>query len=644
MKRKVSDVPCRIWTFGVQPTPDKELFDDQLIKAHRYYNMLIEIERWRRTEFRKARSRVADMAPLEARHEALKAEIQTLRTSIKARRAASRTREAAPDLQPRLKEAQAERKAVYAELKAARLALRDDPVLKEATEKLAAEGTARVKAARAACGVYWGTYLLTEKAAESAAKSPTDPEFRRWRGEGRVGVQLHHEKFQDVLEGKSTMLRITLNAPRGTSRRAEKRRFGTVQLRVGSATPRDPIWVSFPVILHRLPPPGATLTWAWVRAQRIGTQIRYELQITVESAEFADGPRGHGVAAIDVGWRVLPNGDLRVAYLRDDQGTERELCLPAKLLSRLRFCQELRSYQSLHFDVALAHWRSWVEAFDDELPEWLREVRPHLALWKSPARLAHAVARWIDEAGAREEVDRLWDLWRAARLEQKLDLFATLDEVAEFFKDKTDLYPTMVYMELWRRKNHHLRDWEAHQRAKCLGWRKDIYRNFAADVAKTYQTVVFEDIDLRKLNRNAQPEEETRDHLHWSRNTAAPGELRGFCVSAMGKSRVVEEETVDSTRECHACHHVNTWPEKERAQRVLTCQGCGMRWDQDSNAARVLLWRYFERFGAPESGGGARAGEMTQKAGLEAPANERRSTRDKDRSQTAAEAHGTTAP
>jgi len=160
------------------------------------------------------------------------------------------------------------------------------------------------------------------------------------------------------------------------------------------------------------------------------------------------------------------------------------------------------------------------------------------------------------------------------------------------------------YMELWRRKNRHLYDWESHQRDKCLGRRRDIYRNFAADIAKTYQTVVFEDMDHRDLAKNALPEEDAGlDHMHRVRNVSSPGLLRSTCVSAMGRDRVEEEKTADSTRECDYCRHINDWTEAERAMLVLKCGGCGEMWDQDANAAKVLLRRYFERFGDDGNGG-----------------------------------------
>src|SRR5690242_6800937 len=67
-KRKTSDVPTRVLTFGCLP-PDvgRAEFDEQLILAHRYRNKLIEIERARRAKFRDIRAKWAPgLAELEA--------------------------------------------------------------------------------------------------------------------------------------------------------------------------------------------------------------------------------------------------------------------------------------------------------------------------------------------------------------------------------------------------------------------------------------------------------------------------------------------------------------------------------------------------------------------------------------------------
>jgi transposase len=54
---------------------------------------------------------------------------------------------------------------------------------------------------------------------------------------------------------------------------------------------------------------------------------------------------------------------------------------------------------------------------------------------------------------------------------------------------------------------------------------------------------------------------------------------------------VVKLDPVDTTRECFWCSHVNTEWEKPE-ERVQTCAACKRQWDQDHNAARILLKRF----------------------------------------------------
>lgn len=609
MRRKVRDVPTRIWTYGCQaPTENAALFSEQLLRAHRYYNALIEVERKRRDEFRLGRAAIADIAPLEQKSAELAQAIDVERTKLKSLRSAERKRVRAPELEATIRGLVAERRAVYAELKVARAALKADPRLEQVKEETTDRARVSVRGARAAAGVYWGTYLLVEKAVEAARASPLDPRFHRWQGEGRVGVQLHHEKMADVLEGRSSMLRIHLKKNAGTSRRSQKRLFGVVEIRVGSAEDRSPIFVTLPVLVHRLPPPGATLSWAWVRVTRIGTSRRYELQLSVESEAFSVVPEGEGLAAIDLGWRLMPSGNLRVGYLVDERGHEESLELPKELVGALRFSDQLRSYQSQHFNAARDTWLGYLTEYEARLPEWLAEVKKLLPHWRSPARLSKTVSSWIAERPADdydlgpEAIAGLWDKWRVERIAEKKDLFGSLAEVnAWLTASRADASATGLvrfYMELWRRKNQHLYDWAEHQRQKALARRKDIYRCFAHKLACAYARVVFEDMDLRDLARNAKPEDDTLDHLHYLRNVAAPGELRSLVTAALGKDRVGGFPTADSTRQCADCGHVNTWAEKERAELVLTCAGCSRSWDQDRNAARVGLARE-QRGGEP---------------------------------------------
>jgi hypothetical protein len=606
MKRKISTLPSKIWTFGcLPPTAEVERVWEQLRLAHRYYNALIEIERTRRKLYREERRRLCPaLAACEERLEAIAAALEEARhrnVDTKEQRDA-------------LSRDKAERKSLGARAKKERAASKNVTELAECGKHINADANTRVRAAREVCGVYWGTYLLVEKAIEAAKKSAVDPKFKRWCGEGRIGVQIHHEKAAESAE--STMLQIE----KTTQSKNGRRQFGVVRVRVGSRDQsgaevkkggRYPIWAEFPIVLHRELPADATLTWGWIKFTRIGPRTRLELQLTVESESFAFSPTGRGTAALDLGWRKL--GGLRVAYLVDQNGNHGEFRIPESIDDRLRQCAELSSVRDLAFDEVRKH----LVEIKDALPDWAKDEIKFVANWKSPARLAMIVRRLVTESGV--DLGDAWKMWRAERAGPGADYYAAWDVTAEWARAR-NLPPHLICLDWWRRQNNHLYSWIESQRTRALGHRDDLFAQWAAWITKSYENVAIEDFDLRGFASKLGKEYdglpvEVATMLRRQRNTTAPGIFRAALVSAMGKARVEKVEMADSTRECHLCGHVNEW--KNQAPLKLECGGCGKRWDQDENAARVLLSR-FERGGGDETTGGARdSGDYAEEAAAE---------------------------
>ena len=97
---------------------------------------------------------------------------------------------------------------------------------------------------------------------------------------------------------------------------------------------------------------------------------------------------------IDLGWRLLSDGCLRVALWHDDQGNEGELRLPANMLGRWRHATDLRLVRDVTFNAAIALLRDWLKTNADILPAWLSEHAGTIHSWKSQARLAGLVNRW----------------------------------------------------------------------------------------------------------------------------------------------------------------------------------------------------------------------------------------------------------
>lgn len=645
MKRKTSQTPTRVMSYGCPfgATENTEVVREQLAAAHRYYNQLIELERKRRTEFRIVRSNaVGDVATLEADIAAIGDQIEEQRRTVKNKSQKARKRAPVdPAVRKRIKTLQERRKGLTTQLRHARkqftelLAPADkaqreritakidklekppgprirerinaevlDAMMVESewsdvwkdVKRIEAAASSGKKAARRESGLTPGNYLLVEKAVEAAARAPVDPSFRRrFDGTGRVGVQCHREKITDVMSGQGTMIQIDpLPADQWETRSKRRKAYTKVRIRVGSDG-RKPIWAEFPVLIHRKPPDDGVLMWAWVLVRRCGPKLRYELQLTIESSSFGEHRCGTGTVALDLGWRAVETG-VRVGYCYDDRGHRRELVLTNAVREAFALADRLRGYSDQHFNTARAALAGYLKS-PAKRPAWMAEETAHIHAWRAHGRLARVAGRWHAEAVDEALGLKLWTDWKTGRIACEQDLFASFDEISSWLTGRmpslTEEQRMALFLEWWRRKNRHLYSWESNNRRKAIARRRDIYRNWAAQIASQYEHVVVEKFDLRKLARNSAPEEESSsDYTHRIQKDAAPSELRQAILNAVGPERINELPAKDTTRECALCGHINDWDRAEKL--VQQCAGCGAEWDQDYNAAQVILRRYLE--------------------------------------------------
>lgn len=585
MKRKTSTTPTKIWSFGaLEPTTNGKLLLEQLFLANRYYNTLIEIEQRRRKNYRDARSEAAPtLAMLESQYKALDLEFSTgLNALPKVKGKKTLTPELA-DLKKRRKETSA-----LMQLERAKFASNEEA--KVSIKGVDDDAHLQVKAARAATDLYWGSYLLIEKQFEQARKSKLDPRFRRFEGNGRVGVQLQKGLLlPELLSGQDTRLKLV---PRQSIAKIKKPKAQhEVHIRVGSDG-HKPIWAVLPVVIHREIPADAKIQWAWIKVKNVGGIRKFFLQLVMESDTFdhRHAPKGSGTVAINFGWRAYEDGSRRVAYAVDTYGEEQEFRIPAKIESSLAFASSLRSARDLHFGAARSALGAWLATH--EHPEWLKEATQHLWQWRSPQKLAKVAARLTEELLKNDDT---CSHWRAERLlhTPKLDLFAPATEVFGWLGGgETTLRKMAIYLELWRRKNRHLWEWEANQRENTLAHRNELFRVWSRRIADRYSEVRIEDFDLRKMAKTPDPTEESRPtEFRASRAAAAPGEFRMRLVEVCGP-KIRKAEARGNTVTCHECGHEG----KRSVATMVTCENCGAEWDQDSNNCRNQLAR------SPDSG------------------------------------------
>jgi len=529
----------RIYEYRARrPTTNLNRVEEQMYLAHKYQHTLVELERARREAVRWVTSEDAEVAALEERVRLAVEVLDTLREEIAKGRQKARKNTTPRAVREKARSQRKHIKALRGELRQERTRARAEA--KDKLDAINERATVWGKAARKASGLYWGTYLIVEQAMDAARKEKTDPKFRRWDGGGRVAVQVQRGlRTEGVVGGADARVQIDPSQDTRTGRRRGTKT--TMRLRVGSEG-RAPIFTEIPITLHRPLPPGR-IKWAALIREKVANATQWKVQFTVDEDAPKRGP-GVGTVAIDVGWRLLRDGSLRVAYSVDEHGQEDKLRLPARLLSKIRHHEDLRSLRDRLLDEKKARVAEWLSTGNG--PEEVKAA--HVRMWRNPARVVQLL-RAHGEAMPREL--------------------------------RADL-------EAWARKDRHLWQWEVHEARKARRKRREQYRLYAHALAQRYSVVVLEDFDLRDVAQRGEVEDgptTDRRRPNYLRTIAAISELRQCLVSA--GLRVVAVPAEYTTQRCHSCGHVGDFDAAKAIDH--TCSSCGRTWDQDANAARNIL-------------------------------------------------------
>lgn len=605
----------KVVKYGLLRSHDDEFVQEQLRLAHRYRNKLVEIERARRA----ARREIEIGAGLSAAFEAVasaEADVAQALAAVSAYKAATRSGTVPAELREALAGHRARLATARAEFRAVRKALREDPALLAACDEVDQRSSDAHKAARAACGVYWGTYLLVEAAHDASAKSlplwdgavPNDPRFVRWNGEGAVGVQIQGGMEVAAL-GESTLVRIVeVECPHGpkadpASRLSQKRRRVDLWMRVGSTETRAPRWARFPMVMHRPLPEGARIKCVSVVLRRIGPREEWSANFTVE-VPAPEARTGNVSVAAHFGWRKMPDGSVRVAVYGADVETPRAVTIPEDAMRAMDRPDEIRSVRDMRFNAAIAGFRALRDRAPQDVPPWVIEATKNA---RSVSRFAPAVRRWAHEAGLR----------------------VTHADYLAWSEPTVDAW-TLRDLAIWRYHDHHLWAWECDLRQKVIARRKALYQQVAAEIGKQADVLVVDDFDIRDVA--ARREENDIQAARAQRVRVAPAELRLLirnAVLARG-GRVVTVDPAGISTVCHVC---GTEDQYDRAAHIEhTCSVCDTTWDQDHNAHAHLLRRGRERLRLLQDAAPARDAEAS------APPSSRWSRRKAQASATAAPA------
>lgn len=328
----------RVYEYGLLPPHiNGDLVDQQMVKAHRYRNMLVEIERERRDKVRAAMGAHPDLAPIEEQLRSLNQQRDDMRFAIQGHRRRTRKRDEPAEWRQAVKDLTGQIKPLRDQVKTVRKAVAEDSTVKAAMAAAEEHAKIRLKKARAECGVYWGTYLLQEQAADQARKERTPPRFVRWQGEGRVSVQIQKGIPLSELWGEDTQIQIQPVHPdawdaSGRVRRGIRRRLSrtVLRLRVGSEGPanRTPIWAEWRMVMHRPIPEGAVIKVATVSRRRrdcVSWDWRVQLTVDVTACASTRVVPESGAVALNLGFCIRPSGGIRAGFLVGDDGMEQEI-------------------------------------------------------------------------------------------------------------------------------------------------------------------------------------------------------------------------------------------------------------------------------------------------------------------------------
>jgi hypothetical protein len=578
---------------------------EQMWRAHRYRNRLVEIERQRRERGEAAlREHTPQLVAADAELASAEARLEALRAAQKQANAVCRSRVSARD--PAAREAlrlakEAVRAARLQQRELRRTLYAEGGPLKMALSAIATEAADAARTARGESGLTWHNYHLVEEAV-SKMHAGAPPKFRRWDGSGSIAVHCQPAMPVELaIAGTRDTLRIEA---------AEGPYASRIWLRVGSRDPLpgeskkpQPIWCVVPFSMSRPFPEGTKITWVRLIRRRYGTAIRWAVQLVLSVPQLpADLERAEeGTVGINLGWRPRPDGTLRVLYWYGSDGRHGEFCLPAELVGRNEYPDTLESIRDRLFNgvrAVLAAWISGAPAPDwlGQHIAWLRAERLRALGRRSLSPKEAKRAAYSAKACARQlgEWEALRDGWPKAppqlpewfrEATRTLGNWRSQNRLAALYyrwHDQPFDGDALMYAALgaWLYRDKHLCDWAAFQRLSVRRARNDLYHKFVAGLMRSYRVAILPKVNWKTLL--AEPDADREDKPGLQRvmaRLAAPGELTRFIKEKMEVRRV---QFVRVTGTCHQCGGHCEW---DRRQLEHTCEHCGATWDQDHNAA-----------------------------------------------------------
>ncbi|WP_157353943.1 hypothetical protein [Aromatoleum toluclasticum] len=551
MELKPGQIPSSealIYEFGVRI--DKEsraAIDDQIMRARRLYNDLVAQIR---TIVAEMNTYVLDRAGKPAR--TLQAEVEVLNREFDTARATND--------ELAMKSIAEMRRGKWRELHAALIETRQRLKGELQTRFFARIGknsacdTYRARSEAVANGLGWATANAVLDAALLAFKKSLQ------KGQG-PRFSIGTDKVQDtltlqftaaggvsaktLLEGKYGELALLPTNGCG------RRKYGEFRFRLGpakAATYATGTWQ-----YHRPLPEGAQIGLARLVRRKIGKDYKWAVQLMVKPPEpvFVATYARKPLVSVHFGWAADVEGR-RVAAIADsaDPHAARLVYLPPHIEATLERAATLQSERDTSRDKIMPLVKA-IEANEN----WSEGVLVELAaLRKLPAQ--HVA------------ITRLHRLCRLLREAEGLP----------------------EWLEVWRKEDRLRWQSSAHMARRARNARRDFYRNLAADLARRYDTIVIEPLDLaevlKKIDENTGERGEFGRKARSGLMVAALYELESAIRWSVTKTQTAVLELVGKTAGCCALCGGKVLADVEDHQ-LLRCQDCCADLDRKMNGAAV---------------------------------------------------------
>jgi hypothetical protein len=389
-------------------------------------------------------------------------------------------------------------------------------------------------------GLYWGSYLLVEQAFSAAWKSRdffSDVKFKSWHSGGVIGVQI--QSLQDM----NSFFKIEKAFDPREGRRAGQRH--TLQIRVGTIND-EPVW-SDPIKFEMHRPLKGIVTWVMICLSYRGTREIWSVNFTCSNVPARTDDAQEGSVAIDVSWRKMPNGCIRIAYARGSNGNEYEMTMNQRWYERIERADRIRSFR------------------DQRLNE-LKAQDKRFCLVKKPHRV------------------------RAFALKHNIE------DIKGGYKYSDKKGHRYENLKGWCDYDLHLDQYELGCRRKSVAARRDAMKVWIRMLRRRYATAIIKDSSHKEMkDRKRAIKDGIRRPARKQGHHAAPGEFIEEICKVFGRDdNVAVVESPGTTATCTECGHLmEVGPELLVTCENMICEQCGAQRDRDRVSTQNLSDRFY---------------------------------------------------